>query len=130
MLKRLHAILQNHRGGISWVRGGISWVKGGKNRSWFWYTVNFTGSIVEKGHLTYANNLRNVCPSHFLLNRTFVSMQQYSHGPHRMPREFESRVFSSETLLAGMDLVQNGHDSLEHLDEAGLEEELRKLEEG
>lgn len=47
-----------------------------------------------------------------------------------MPREFESRVFSSETLLAGMDLVQNGHDSLEHLDEAGLEEELRKLEEG
>ena len=47
-----------------------------------------------------------------------------------MPREFESRVFSSETLLAGMDLVEKGFESFDHLDEEGLEEELRKLEEG
>lgn len=49
-----------------------------------------------------------------------------------MPRAFESRVFSSETLIAGMSLVQNGAgmDSLEGMDDESMELELKRLEDG
>ena len=49
-----------------------------------------------------------------------------------MPCQLQSRVFSTETLAAGLDLVKDmsSHLDLDAMDEAEIEMELERLEAG
>ena len=118
------------RGGNSRVRGGNSRVRGGKTRSvvWDFICIPFMKKI-QGGH---------VKPSCVMsLQHPWVAWScSLFSGPiqlgRHMPRQLLSRVFSTETLAAGLQLVKTeaGMSDLSDLNLQELEAELRELEAG